>query len=291
MDIVQLKYFCAVAESGSLRNAARLVGVSPSALSKAIGQLEAGLGVALFAREGRGIVLTDDGKRVRERATRIVADFERLRAETRAGPAVAPALRVATFEVFSSRLLGEVARRAFADAALLVLERAPGDLERAVACDEADLGITYAPVATGEVELVPVARFGMAVFARAGAFARAGMREAPFAVPITPVGGNVAGFRSLDGWPEDRLPRTVRYRCELLETALDLARRGMCIVHVPRFVAALANRTADPQAQLVEIAAPVAEPMTTYLVRRRAAPESRAFRRLAKHLRACVTEP
>ncbi len=48
MDTGRLRYFCAVARTGSLRRAAELVKVSPPALSKAIKLLESECGVRLI---------------------------------------------------------------------------------------------------------------------------------------------------------------------------------------------------------------------------------------------------
>lgn len=66
MELSQLRYFLAVAESGSLSKAASTVGVGQPALSRQIRNLEAELGVQLFYRHGRGIRVTEAGARFRE---------------------------------------------------------------------------------------------------------------------------------------------------------------------------------------------------------------------------------
>ena len=59
----QLRIFLAVAEEGSFGAAARKMGRAVSAVSYGIAQMEAQLGVTLFAREGsRRPVLTDEGR-------------------------------------------------------------------------------------------------------------------------------------------------------------------------------------------------------------------------------------
>lgn len=57
-----LHYFWAVAREGHLTRAAKLLGVSQSALSTQIRQLEESLGQPLFTRQGRRLVLTDTGR-------------------------------------------------------------------------------------------------------------------------------------------------------------------------------------------------------------------------------------
>jgi DNA-binding transcriptional LysR family regulator len=53
--------FVAAAQAGSYREAAAQLGLTPSALSKAISRLEQELGVVLLARSTRGVAVTDEG--------------------------------------------------------------------------------------------------------------------------------------------------------------------------------------------------------------------------------------
>lgn len=59
-----LDAFIASADEGSFSAAARLLGVTPAAISKSVGQLEARLGVRLFQRSTRHLALTTDGERL-----------------------------------------------------------------------------------------------------------------------------------------------------------------------------------------------------------------------------------
>lgn len=62
MDLVQLKYFMAVAEAGHLTNAAKKLNVAQPALSVSIARLEKEVGVPLFDRVGRNIYLNRSGE-------------------------------------------------------------------------------------------------------------------------------------------------------------------------------------------------------------------------------------
>ena len=55
--------FCEAARCGSISGAAKRLYVSQPAVSNAVAQLEASLGVKLFNRSSRGITLTEEGYR------------------------------------------------------------------------------------------------------------------------------------------------------------------------------------------------------------------------------------
>jgi LysR family nitrogen assimilation transcriptional regulator len=68
MEIRHLRYFVAMAEAGSLMQASERLHVAQPALSVHLANLEAELGVKLVARSNRGIVLTEEGRELYERA-------------------------------------------------------------------------------------------------------------------------------------------------------------------------------------------------------------------------------
>ena len=65
LDLNKLVMFLAIAESGGVSAAARRLALTRSAVSHSLGALESGLGVALFHRVGKSLVLTPDGRRLR----------------------------------------------------------------------------------------------------------------------------------------------------------------------------------------------------------------------------------
>lgn len=79
LDWDSLQALLAVAEAGSLRGAARELGVSQPTLGRRLRALEETLGTPLLVRHARGIDLTADGKVVRERAEQIAAELVELR--------------------------------------------------------------------------------------------------------------------------------------------------------------------------------------------------------------------
>ncbi len=81
MKLHQIRDLLAVAEKGSLRAAARQLGLAQPSISRSIGQLERELGVALLERQARGTVLTPAGKLFARRASAAREELRRARAE------------------------------------------------------------------------------------------------------------------------------------------------------------------------------------------------------------------
>ena len=73
MDLVQLRMFCSVAETGSLARAAEMLHRVPSNLTPRLRQLEEEIGVDLFIREKQRIRLSPMGHNFLNYAQRILA--------------------------------------------------------------------------------------------------------------------------------------------------------------------------------------------------------------------------
>src|SRR3990172_6711941 len=79
----QFRYFIAVAESGSVASASRMLDIAQSGLTKSLLELEAELGSTLFERSSKGMTLTPQGHRFLASARKVigsVADALRLHA-------------------------------------------------------------------------------------------------------------------------------------------------------------------------------------------------------------------
>lgn len=83
LTLDQLRSFVAVADSGSFRSAARRLLRVQSAISHAVANLEAQLGVPLFERSGRRPALTPEGQALLADARDILLRMDALRAHAR----------------------------------------------------------------------------------------------------------------------------------------------------------------------------------------------------------------
>lgn len=84
-----IRMFARVAEEASFTAAAAKMGVSISAVTKAVSRLEDELGAQLFTRTTRRISITDYGQLFYERCVAILADLENAEAELKGGTTAA----------------------------------------------------------------------------------------------------------------------------------------------------------------------------------------------------------
>src|SRR5258707_311967 len=77
-SLQQLRFLCALAEQCHFGRAAESCAVTQSTLSGGIKELEARLGVTLFERSHRQVMLTPLGKAIATRARRLLVDAEEL---------------------------------------------------------------------------------------------------------------------------------------------------------------------------------------------------------------------
>jgi LysR family hydrogen peroxide-inducible transcriptional activator len=149
----QLQYVLAVAEFRSFRKAAEACAITQPSLSAQVAQLESSLGVQVFERLARGVVVTEGGALVLERARRTLLEAGDLVAIARsARDPHAGALRIGVIPTVAPYLLPEVApvlRAAFPHLALFweeektrpLIERIQsGSLDAGILAAESDIG-------------------------------------------------------------------------------------------------------------------------------------------------------
>jgi len=163
----QLQYLVAVADLLSFRKAAERCNVSQPALSAQLAELEAALGVRVFERDRRRVLLTPAGSGIVERARRLLADADALtEAARRATDPLAGKLRLGIIPTISPYLLHRISpvlRKEFPKlrpvwiedkTAMLAAALQRGDLDAAIVALEADLGrLDAAPIAADQFVL------------------------------------------------------------------------------------------------------------------------------------------
>ncbi|HTH99266.1 MAG TPA: LysR family transcriptional regulator [Stellaceae bacterium] len=162
MSLRQVRYFIAVAKSGSFSAAARQLNVSQPALTLQVKQLEQRLGVALLIRHPRGVELTEAGSAYLLHANEAMEALERADAaasvfKTGGSDQVSLGLTPTSGRVLIADLLMESARRK-PPLKLLVREALSDDLWPMVKTAELDAALCYDPVAADTLRIVPLYR-------------------------------------------------------------------------------------------------------------------------------------
>jgi DNA-binding transcriptional LysR family regulator len=286
METNRLHQFCVVAETTNMRKAAELLGMSHSALSKSLKLLQENLGLTLLVQVGRGIDVSDDGKVFYEKA-KLFLKQEQTLLEVKKNKT--DLVRIGTFEVFSTHLMGACFEKYLPGFSLELAELLPGALEKALVDRQIDFGITYEPIPHSNIEHTKVCKVKMDAFANKDAFFNRSFHELPFAAPLIPIHGTPSGVKGLDGWPIEAPERLVTYKVDMLESALALARAGKAAVYIPEFVARLHNSCLSSSRTLISLSSRYKIPTVSrnvYLSRRKSTPEnSKIEKALAKLLR------
>lgn len=81
MELLQLHYFKTIAECQHITKAANKLMISQPSLSNTLSRIEHELGVQLFDRQGRNIILNNYGKIVLEHANNILRELDNIRTE------------------------------------------------------------------------------------------------------------------------------------------------------------------------------------------------------------------
>lgn len=145
----QLRYFLAVAQSGTLSRASSKVKKTPQTLSHQIQTLEESLGVALFERKGRRLILTEAGEKAVHYAKEIFALGEDMvdALEMKAGTRTLR-LRVGVADVLPKRVAHALIRPALQlpeKVRIECLESTPERLMADLAVEDLDLVLSDAP--------------------------------------------------------------------------------------------------------------------------------------------------
>lgn len=235
-----LPAFRAVAETEHLPTAAEELHVSASALSRTVKLLEDDLGVQLFRREGRRLVLDDAGERLLRRvrdAMRLVHEgIVEVRREEMAGPVRVSSAGVATIayvvpaiaDLLQAHpdLLVEVGTTPAAEVAS---ELARGHVDvvfQSVPLDDERVAVTVLADATNGIYCARAHPL-----AHRAALAPEELADHAFAAPPTDALG-----RTWEGWPL-HLPRRVRLRISQMHVGLEACASGQVLAVFPDAVA------------------------------------------------------
>jgi LysR family hydrogen peroxide-inducible transcriptional activator len=262
MELHQLRYFCAVADTASFSRAAEKCHVSQPSLSQQIQKLESELGGRLFDRLGRSVRLTDLGEAFLPRARSVLHELssakdeltERLQSE--AGPVVIGAIPTIAPYWLASRLA--TFSRKFPKVHLTIAEEITPVLLDRLRAGSVDLAVLALPIRGHEFDSYPL--FTERLFAalpkthklaRRPALQLADLRRDPF---LFLRDGHCFRETAVAACDRARLRPNVVFESGHLSSLLAMVGAGMGVSLVPEMAVDKSRpcrfvRIADPQAE------------------------------------------
>jgi DNA-binding transcriptional LysR family regulator len=286
MDINRVRYFHVFAETGSIVKASEILHISQPALSKALRLLEYETGLALIEPNGRGLRLTKSGEQFKTATSSLLQQWMKVPEQIGSLLQREPT-KIGSFEVFTTYFLKRLVT-AVEIHSLELHEYTPGKLERAISEGMVDIGITYVPIPIEGVEFTEATKIKMGVFGLKK-FNRVPTEQLPFVAPLMSIDGTPSKVVGLDGWPDHKFKRNIRYRVTLMESALELCRMGMAVAYLPRFAVEIHNENVISELRLEEVQCPVPireRMQSVFLGRNRRNAECALYRKLARCLRS-----
>jgi DNA-binding transcriptional LysR family regulator len=286
MDIDRVRYFHVFAETGSFVKASEVLHISQPALSKALRLLEHEVGAKLVDTEGRGLRLSDAGRAFIKETSTLLQQWLQVPKILAAGLSKAPT-KIGSFEVFTTYFLARLTKYIDLDA-LELHEYGPGKLEQAIADGIVDVGITYVPIPRSQVEFTEITKIRMGVFGLRK-FRDVSLAHLPFVAPLPLTEGTPSKVVGLDGWPDHKHSRNIKYQVAMMESAMQLCRQGLSVAYLPEFVVELHNKSILPEFRLIEHNSPVSQKdglQSVFIIHRKNAIESSLNRQIAKCLRS-----
>ena len=242
MDIYQLRYFVAVAESGNFTKAAARSNISQPSLSQQILNLESELNQPLFHRLGRRVTLTDAGQLLLARARRIISETDDTIRELKEDPSFGHRVSVGAIPTVAHFFLHAVVAYCRASGINIKLrsrEDFRGAIITAVLEGELDWGMISLPLAEPNLEVVPLFTEPLLLaigaqhhLAKASKITLADLRDENFIMT-----GNASSVTSLllerfSG--EHAFTPNITHRCAQLSTVKSLTALGLGVTVLPR---------------------------------------------------------
>lgn len=294
ISLRQLEYVVAVADTLGFRRAAERCAVSQPTLSAQIQQLESVLGVALFERDRRRVLVTKAGEDIVARARRVLLEAEDLvAAASRARDPFEGTFRVGVIPTIAPYYLPEVTEvlsKAFPKLRLVFREEKTEDTVRDLREGALDLGLVALEADLGDLEHAEIFRDRFVVALPAGhPLAKQTRKKAKIpedalagAEVLLLEDGHCLRSQALAVCSQAGAHET-GFRATSLATLVQMVSRSDAVTLLPELALSVENRRG--QLEIRAFAAP--EPYRTVaLVWRRGSPFASAFQRTAAALRA-----
>lgn len=235
-----LPSFLEIAEAGSIVAAARRLALTPAAVSRTLGLLEDALGVPVFNRVGKTLVLNAAGAALRDAVREATRTVDVGLSETLGDPFLGP-LRVASLGVLTDLVLPSMIelKREYRDLVPEHLNIGPADANTLLVRGRLEVAFYYEEITAENIVVERIGQLRASIYCgrthplfTKRKVTRADVLAEQFSVPRVGESGRVR-----DGWPAD-LPRKIGMRIELLRSNLVVSLSGTLLTVLPDVTAA-----------------------------------------------------
>lgn len=152
----QLRVFVAVAQQGSFSQAGQMIGLSQSAVSHSIKELETEMGIRLLDRTTREVLLTEAGEQLASRLERLLEELNTTLLDVRSyGQQRSGTVRVAASQTISAHLMPQclaASQLRFPDIKIMLRDRPQQWVLQSIRNAEVDFGIAIGPLQVDDFE-------------------------------------------------------------------------------------------------------------------------------------------
>ena len=284
MDLNRLKYFCAVAETGSLTEASRLIGISHSGLSKAMTQLQSEFDRELFVPIGRGLELTDDGKKFYQDVLPVLEQIESLKVGKIENK---PKIKVGMSELMSICTIDNLVSE-FSDHKLACSILKSEDISEHLLAQKIDFAFGFIPYPIPGVEFLELGKVQFNSYYNSEKVSADELAEHPSSSPLHAFDKNILNIKHRDGWPED-IERNESVYLSHFSLSLRSLISGNSSTYLPDFFAYKLNAEANSSyIKLVPHHKKARSTRTVYLIKRKKSTESKTIKRACKSIRKAI---
>ena len=175
----EMEVFVQVFEHGAFSAAARALGMTPSAVSKLVGRLEARLGTQLVHRSTRKLQLTAEGQQFYERSVRVLADMDEAERAATADAAPRGRVTVNTSVSFGTQVLVPLVPRFLAQYPQVALDIVLTDRVVDLMDERADIAIRWGPLPSSDLVARHLGETAQAIVGAPAYLARHGTPRKP----------------------------------------------------------------------------------------------------------------
>lgn len=247
MEMFEIEYFLAVAETENIQKASEALHVSPSSLSKAIARLSEELKVDLIQKDGRGIKLTEAGRVFFEQSQKFAA----LKKETYLKMAREEArlsIRIGGPEIFLSHFGVNLCKKIKLKHPHITFEfisMKEEEVEAALLGSSIDLAISsdfqnrnpqLNQTLLAETQFHTYLGRSHPLFKKS----KIGINEVlgyEFLQPEAAALGPIKGSEQPDGWREDQFPRKMAFKNVGIKAIESLVTEGLALAYLPSYYA------------------------------------------------------